>query len=246
MGKTLIITLPLLVLHGYLLAIIYQQWWLKQFGIPSDFVYLNSNTLLIAAIALLIMISILTLCYYALTPLLNRKDIFRKKADSNNSTHAGIVALSLMIYCAYGVVSYFNFHGSVQLFSFAFIAGVAGIMIFITGLISSWGQYSRNHKNRWYAKPYIYLETHLMGPIIASLVLFFIGSYLIAGQLSIMNWQAYAKDPNYVLVDGKDEYVLIGVFGDKVGVTLISDFGVEVSATRFVDIEKVTIEYDQN
>jgi hypothetical protein len=58
-----------------------------------------------------------------------------------------------------------------------------------------------------------------------------------------MNWQAYVKDPNHVLVDGKDKYILIGIFGDKAGVTQKSEFGIETSATKFVDIERISIDH---
>ena len=68
------------------------------------------------------------------------------------------------------------------------------------------------------------------------------GSYLVTGQLSIINWQSYIKDPNYVLVDGKEKYILIGVFGDKVGVVKSGELGIEGATKRFVDIERITFQ----
>ena len=243
MGKLLMAVLPLLVLLGYLLAIIYQQWWLRQFNLPVDFVILNANTLVTAAIILGIMLFILMMCYYSLLPLFNKENIFRRKSDLSNLTHARIIALSLMVYSIYGIVSFFKFEGSIDLFSLAVIGAVASIMIWLTTFIVDWGMKARSNKKKWYARPYLYFERRPMTPIIVALVIFLLGSYLIAGQLAIKNWQAYIKDPTIVQVDGKDEYVLIGVFGDKAGVVMKNTEGVETDTTKFVDIDRMTIKY---
>lgn len=243
MGKVLIVTLPLLVLHGYLLAIIYQQWWLKQFNLPSDFVVLNANTLVTAAVILGIMLCILTMCYYSLTPLFNTENIFRQKSDLSNLALARVIATSLLIYSIYGIVSFLNFNGSINLFSWGIIAAVAAVMIWLTTFVVDWGVLARANKKRWYAKPYLYFERRPMTPVVMALSVFLIGSYLIAGQLAIMNWQAYIKDPVTVAVDGRDEYILIGLFGDKAGVVMKSSEGLETVTTKFVDVERVTIRY---
>jgi hypothetical protein len=242
MGKAIMWALPLLVLHGYLLAIIYQQWWLKQFGLPSDFVYFTSNTLVMAAIISGIMLSILVMCYYTLSPLLNSKNPFRLPGDSANLDHARMVTLTLAVYGCYGVVSFFNFQGSIQLLSWAIVALVGAFILGLVNIIVSWGIRSRKDKRTWYTKSYLYFERRLMTPIIVSTVLFLVGSYFVAGQLSIMNWQAYVKDPTYVLVDEKDEYILIGLFGDKAGVVQKGEFGIEDNTTKFIDLERIRMQ----
>ena len=243
MGKLLMVMLPLLVLHGYLLAIIYQQWWLRQFNLPVDFVILNANILVTAAIILGIMLFISVMCYYSLSPLFNKENIFRRKSDLSNLTHARIVAISLMVYSIYGIVSFFKFEGSIDLFSGAVIAAVASIMIWLTTFIVDWGMKARTNKTKWYARAYLYFERRPMTPIIVALVIFLFGSYIIAGQLAIKNWQAYIKDPITVQVDGKDEYILIGVFGDKAGVVMKKAEGIEIVTTKFVDIDHMTVKY---
>jgi len=245
MVKAFLAALPLIVLYGYMLAIIYQQWWLRQFNVPSDFVFLNANTLLIAAIISTIMLFILGICYFAISPLFIKNKVFNKVVDSSNAVQASLIALTLLLYSVYGIVSFYNFGGSTNLFSWAVISGVGALMIWITNLIAVWGFRSRLWPKKWYSKPYIYFEKHLIAPILISATLILIGSYLIAGQLSIMNWQAYVKEPNFVMVDGNEKLILVGIFGDKAGVVQPSEFGID-STTRFVDIERITFINDLN
>lgn len=240
MLKFIVIALPLLVLYGYLLAIIYQQWWLKQFGIPADFIYLSANTLLIASQCLLILLGVLAMCYYALAPLLNRENIFRKSRDRANFLHALTFGFALAVSAAYVTIGYMNSHFTTEQFSWGFIGGLAGLMILLTTAIVQWGLASRTNKNKWYAKPYLYFEKRPMTPLIFFSIFFLVGSYLVAVQLAIKNWQAYVQEPNYVIVDGTTENILIGVFGDKVGVVQESEFGIEGNTTKFVDIERIT------
>lgn len=242
-GKMLIVILPLLVLYGYLLAIIYQQWWLRQFNLPSDFVSFNANTLAMAALILGIMLFILTMCYYSLSPLFNTKNVFRRKADLTNLTHARLASVTLIIYSIYGIVSFIKYEGSINLFSWAVVSAVAAVIIWLTTFVVDWGLKSRANKKKWYARPYLYFERRLMTPIILALIVFLYASYVIASQLAIMNWQAYVKEPTTVLIDNNDEYILIGVFGDKAGVVKKSNEGLETVTTKFVDIERMTIKY---
>ena len=241
-AKTLIVALPFIVLYGYLLAIIYQRIWLMQFGIPSDFVVLNSNTLLIAGLSSIILLSILIICFYAFSPLLNKSNIFQKPSDSANYFYAGTLGIAMVLTSIILGIGFFHFNISIEQFSWGFIGGIAGAMILTTACVVQWGLKSRADKSKWYAKRYLYFERRLMTPIIFAALIFLAGSYLVTGQLSIINWQSYIKDPNYVLVDGKEKYILIGVFGDKVGVVKSGELGIEGATKRFVDIERITFQ----
>ena len=239
-SKTLVVSLPFIVLFGYLLAIIYQQTWLMQFSIPSDFVVLNANTLLMAFWGSLILLGVLTMCYYALTPLLNTKNIFRRPRDATNYYFASRLGIAMVITSIIIGIGFFHSLISIEQFSWGFIGGVAGAMIVVTSSVVQWGLKSRANKNKWYAKVYLFFERRPITPIVFASIIFLVGSYLVVGQLSIKNWQSYIKEPNYVLVDSKDEYILIGVFGDKVGVVKGSEFGIEGGTKKFVDMERIT------
>jgi len=211
-----------------------------QFGIPSQFVILNADTFLMAFWTSLILVGALLICYYAMTPLLNKNNIFRRSGDLANLNFASSIGIVLVITSTIIIVGFFHSYISIEQFSWSFIGGISGFMILLVTIVTRWGLKSRNEKKSWYAKIYLYFERKLMIPLSLSILVFLVVSYLVAGQLAIKNWQEYVKEPDYVLVDGKDEYILVGVFGEKVGVVKESEFGIEGSTQRFIDMERIT------